>query len=147
VWRFIRSRDEDDVPFAVQQLRQAVGRHLAAVEIVRRDVARKRNVGAREAGVEDDDRDLLDKGLTDGHLEGAGVKGGEAQGVVAVGHERLDDLDLLTGVAFPGRSLPNDLHVRELGVRLARALLHGFPEFVGRALGDDGDAQRASRSR
>src|SRR5207302_6012081 len=77
--------------------------------------------------------------------QGAVVERGEHDAPDALTEEPLHDLHLLLAVVLAERSLPDDAHRCSLGRELARRLdrpgVDALPEFVRRALGDDGDRE------
>jgi len=93
------------------------------------------------ARIDDHDRNPApDRGF-DGRNEPAVVERGEHDAAHALADEILDHLHLLLAVVLLERSLPDDAHRRAGGVEFTlgpdRAGVNGFPEFVGRALGNN----------
>src|SRR5690554_3553989 len=112
--------------------------HPAAFVVVRGD---ETGVGMRlEPRVDDHDRYSAPDGRLDRAGEAARVERRQHDGVDAAADEVLDDLDLHLAVVLLLRALPDDVHA-ELLSRLFGARMDGFPELVGRALGDDGDLE------
>ena len=95
--------DEEDPALAAEELAQAAGGQDAALVVVGGDEADV--VLALEAGVDDDDRDLLAHGVLDGPDEGPVVERGQDDAVDAAADDVLDHGDLLGPVVLLLRAL------------------------------------------
>jgi hypothetical protein len=116
-------------------------RHLVGGKSRRRDVVgrrgRHRNV-AVDAGVKADHRDLGRLRLLEQRDGRLGIERREADRLRLLGQRGLQHLELLVDLRLVLRPLEGDADVELLG-RLLGAELHGLPELVLEALGDDRD--------
>ena len=133
--------EHDDVALAADEAAEIACGDAAAFTIVGRDVARDRF--AREAGIDDDDGDFAAARGFHGRNERFIVERREHDAIDAAADEVFDDLDLLLAVIFLQRTFPDDVYgdalSGEFDLSLFGARVDGFPEFMGRAFGNDGD--------
>ena len=122
---------------------QLVGAHLAALDVVGRDEAH--DLVGGEGRVHDHGRRPRAASPPRPAGRAPSRRGGEDDPVDALARERLDDLHLLLAVVLAQRPLPEDLDgdaLRgEVALGLDRTGVDRAPELVGRALGDEGDAE------
>ncbi len=125
-----------DLARAVEDLSQARGGHLTGGVIVGGHLGDE--VRSIDAGIEDDDGDVLRRRAIDDGGHNPFVDGGEGDGGdVAVNH-RLDDLDLPGVVGLLRRAVPKDLHLG-FARGLDGAAVDGLPEEMSAAFGNDAD--------
>ena len=127
---------EGDLARITDQLRHLVGGDAGGCDVVRR-AGRQRNV-AVDTRIEGDHRDVFGLRLLEQWNRGLAVERGKADGLWMLGQIGGKHVDLLVDHRLGLRPFEADLDLLLLRLGLGPEL-HGLPELMLEALGDEGD--------
>ena len=125
-----------DLSLAVNQLGELARAHLAGLVII--GCNKGQDFIGIDAGIEHRDENAGPGGALDGSRDRCLIRGGDGESVDVARDHRVDDLNLAAILGLDGRAVPDDLDA-ELAPSRDRARLHGLPEELRSAFGNDGD--------